>query len=412
MKLRLLVFVFFLHASISAVIAGESQGKRLTSWLAENRLDEVSMDKLQELPWAKSALTKLECKEAASALWTARKQQLKSTRKAEHEARSIELSGLEMPFWFQVFGDPPESGRSLYISMHGGGGAPTAVNNGQYENQKKLYQPAEGVYLVPRAPTDTWNLWHQAHIDEFFDRLITNMIVFEGVDPNKVYLMGYSAGGDGVYQLAPRMADRFAAASMMAGHPNEAKADGLRNLPFALFMGAKDGAYSRNRIAAEREKRFADLQQKDPKGYTHSVSIFEGMGHWMQRKDAVALPWMAKFERRQFPDRIVWYQDDVVHSQAYWLRTSSPVKAGDTVVAVRDGNTFQVESSSVNQLTILLNDEFADLDQPVTVNVAGQQEFQGTAIRTIGTLVRSLLERSDPQMLFSAEVNIDIGANR
>ena len=40
-------------------------------------------------------------------------------------------------------------------------------------------------------------------------------IVFEDVDPNRVYLLGYSAGGDGVYQLAPRMADRFAAASMM-----------------------------------------------------------------------------------------------------------------------------------------------------------------------------------------------------
>ena len=38
------------------------------------------------------------------------------------------------------------------------------------------------------------------------DRLIENLVVFEGVDPNRVYLLGYSAGGDGVYQLAPRMA--------------------------------------------------------------------------------------------------------------------------------------------------------------------------------------------------------------
>jgi dienelactone hydrolase len=27
------------------------------------------------------------------------------------------------------------------------------------------------------------------------------------VNPNKVYVMGYSAGGDGVWRLAPRMAD-------------------------------------------------------------------------------------------------------------------------------------------------------------------------------------------------------------
>ncbi|MEM7298333.1 MAG: hypothetical protein AAF391_08720 [Bacteroidota bacterium] len=52
--------------------------------------------------------------------------------------------------------------------------------------------------------------------------------------------MGYSAGGDGVYQLAPRMADSLAAAAMMAGHPNDASPLGLRNIGFTLHMGGKD----------------------------------------------------------------------------------------------------------------------------------------------------------------------------
>jgi poly(3-hydroxybutyrate) depolymerase len=49
--------------------------------------------------------------------------------------------------------------------------------------------------------------------------------------------MGYSAGGDGVFQIAPRMADHWAAAAMMAGHPGDAAALNLRNLPFTIFMG-------------------------------------------------------------------------------------------------------------------------------------------------------------------------------
>lgn len=408
MKLRFLLAVFCLAIPLKVLAADKSPIEQMTSWLAANSLNEASMVNLQSLPWADLALSHQECQEASAALWAARKQLLQETRKAEHQARSINLHGLEMPFWFRVFGERPASGRSLYISMHGGGGAPAAVNDGQYENQKRLYQPAEGVYLVPRAPTDSWNLWHQAHIDQFFDRLITNMIVLEGVDPNKVYLMGYSAGGDGVYQLAPRMADRFAAVAMMAGHPNETRADGLRNLPFALFMGAEDGAYNRNRYAAEWEKLLADLHLRDPGGYTHLVSIYEGMGHWMQRKDAVALPWMAKFERRQFPDRVVWRQDDVVHSRAYWLQTSSPAKAGDQMIAVHNENVFQIESSSAKQLTLLLSDEFVDLDRLVTVKVADQKQLQFRARRTIGSLVRSLLKRDDPQMMFSAEVEVDI----
>ncbi len=166
----------------------------------------------------------------------------------------------------RVFGAAPADGRSLWISMHGGGGAPAQVNDQQWQNQIRLYEPPEGIYIAPRAPTDNWNLWHEGHIDDLFDRLIENCVLLAGVNPDKVYLMGYSAGGDGVYQLAPRMADRFAAASMMAGHPNDASPLGLRNLPFAIFSGAEDAAYRRNKVAAEWAAKLDALAQQDPGG--------------------------------------------------------------------------------------------------------------------------------------------------
>ena len=71
--------------------------------------------------------------------------------------------------------------------------------------------------------------------------MIENFVATRGVNPNRGYLMGYSAGGDGVYQLAPRMADRWAAASMMAGPPNYAKPDNLRHLHLGLYKGGKGG---------------------------------------------------------------------------------------------------------------------------------------------------------------------------
>ena len=80
-------------------------------------------------------------------------------------------------------------------------------------------------------------MWFKPHITPLFDRLIENFVVKHRVNPDKVYVLGYSAGGDGVYQIGPGMADRWAAASMMAGHPNDAKPDNLRNIGFGLFMG-------------------------------------------------------------------------------------------------------------------------------------------------------------------------------
>ena len=340
-------------------------------------------------------------------LWAQHVERVRRERAAEMQAKLLRIGELEMRFDYRVFGDAPAGGRSLWISMHGGGGAPAAVNDQQWENQKGLYKPAEGVYLAPRAPTNTWNLWHEGHIDRFFDRLIEDLVVFEGVDPDRVYLMGYSAGGDGVYQLAPRMADRFAAAAMMAGHPNETQPDGLRNLPFTLHMGAEDGAYDRNRIAGEWQEKLAALEAADPGGYPHWVEIHAGKGHWMDRQDAAALPWMAKFTRERRPQRIVWLQDDVLHDRYYWLKVDAPV-ARSRVVVEREGQVFRiVEAGGYPSLTLRMDEQMVDFGEDVVVvGPDGAELFRGRVAADLEVLRRTLAERGTEAGMWPAELRV------
>ena len=362
---------------------------------------------LSEQPFASVPISKPESEEATKLLWNDHAEWIRKTRTEEMQLRVLTLDTLKMPFTYELFGEKPAGGRSMFISMHGGGGAPTKVNDQQWENQKKLYKLEEGVYVVPRAPTDTWDLWHQGHIDRFFDRLIENLIVLEDVDPNRIYIMGYSAGGDGVYQLAPRMADRFAAASMMAGHPNETSPLGLRNLPFTLHMGEKDSAYNRNEIAGEWEKKLADLQQADSDGYTHLVKIHGGKGHWMDRQDAVALPWMAKFERKTLPTRIVWKQDDVIETRFYWLAVDKKdIRDRAEIVATRDKNKISIESNDADQVSVRLNDDMLDLDVPVLVSSGSSTIYESKVPRTIGTVAKTIAERGDPKAIYSAEIKV------
>ncbi len=353
-------------------------------------------------------LSRAEAEAVARRLWDEHEDMIRRTRRAEHEARLLSLGDHEMKYWYEVHGDAPAEGRSLYISMHGGGGAPAEVNEQQWNNQKRLYTPDEGVYLVPRAPTNTWNMWHQGHVDDFYDRLIENMIVFENVDPDRVYLMGYSAGGDGVYQLAPRMADRFGAAAMMAGHPNETNPAGLRNLPFTLHMGGEDGAYNRNNIARDWKDRLAALRRMDPGGYVHHVEIHEGKGHWMEREDAVAVPWMAGHDRDLRPEAIVWLQDDVVHDRFYWLAVDEPA-ARRRIVVSRKGQVLRIHTAGgAKQLKFRLDDSMLDLDRDVVVRMAGKTLFKGRVPRTTGTIRRTLAERGDPDGIFTAELVVDL----
>ena len=152
------------------------------------------------------------------------------------EKEVFESGDLKLRFKSIIYGEKPADGRSLFISLHGGGGVPAAGNDQQWRNQIRLYKPKEGVYVAPRAPWDAWNLWFQEGIDQLFEMLIQAAVTHWDVNPDKVYLLGYSAGGDGVWRMAPRMADRWAAASLMAGHPGEASQVNLRNTPFMIWM--------------------------------------------------------------------------------------------------------------------------------------------------------------------------------
>ena len=368
----------------------------------ENDSVDVKVEEEIIVELSSQQITEEDAKYFAQFAWAKHVHGVKTERKSSFESKVIKMDDKSMPFWYTRYGDKPFGERSLWISMHGGGGAPAKVNTSQWENQKRLYTLDEGVYVAPRAPTDTWNLWHQKHIDPMFLRLIENMVVFEGVDPNRVYIIGYSAGGDGVYQLAPRMADRLAAAGMMAGHPNETKPDGLRNIGFALHMGGNDAAYDRNKVAAEWGKQLDALQTDDVDGYLHQVVIHEGKGHWMDRQETMALPWMAGFNRNPFPKKIVWVQDDVTHKQFYWLAVEDPQPRTKTVASINE-QSITIETDYVGSLTIYLNDELVDFTLPVSLTVNGKSHGSYDVTRSFRVIKQTL---RDPKDFYTAQISI------
>jgi dienelactone hydrolase len=379
-------------ATWEEAVAVPAELAAVEAWLALS-----AAERKADAPALQAALTREVATRVAGLLAADRTALLAAEREDELEKKSLKLGDKTLRWLEKTFGEAPADGRSLWISMHGGGGAPPQVNDQQWQNQIRLYEPAEGIYIAPRAPTDTWNLWHEGHIDPMFQRLIENHVALRDVNPDKIYLMGYSAGGDGVWQLAPRMADRFAAAAMMAGHPNEAQLLGLRNLPFAIFMGGADAAYDRNKIAAAKSAEMAELQKADPGGYVHLSRIYEGVPHWMNRKDAEGVPWMAKFTRNPWPKKIVWLQDDITHDRFYWLKIpdKAAAKAGQKIVATVDGQTIRLEGDVPAKMELRLSDRLLDLDQEVKVTVNGKDVAAAKVVRNAAAIRQSLDERLD-----------------
>jgi predicted esterase len=382
----------------------------LDEWLA------IPVEKrkpLENLNFSKESLTKTEAENAAKRLFQDKQDLMKVDYEKQWDSRKITFDGKNMPFYYQKFGVEPSDGRSLFISLHGGGQTRSVVNDQQYENQKHLYDQTmstlEGVYLAARAPTNSWNLWHEEHIDDFLNIIIQMAVALENVNPNKVYLLGYSAGGDGVYQLAPRMADRLAAASMMAGHPNESSPLGLKNIPFAIHVGALDDAYDRNIKAQEWKIMLEDLENNAPGTYIHDVQVHDGLGHWMNHEDAVALTWMKKYQRNPIPEKIVWKQDNRHHTSFYWIGVpeASAETSGEIIVEYNtQQNEVNIISNYSNILHIYINDKMLDLDEPITIKYQGKIISQKTFDRSIANIQKTLSIKGDSELSFPSVISV------
>ncbi len=359
------------------------------------------------LSFPERGLSKKAAQTSLATLWSKHKNLLSKERAREINAKKITLDGKTLRYAQKVFGSAPKEGRSLWISLHGGGSAPASVNDQQWQNQIQLYQPKEGYYVAPRAPTDTWNMWFQPHITPLFDRLIENFVVKNRVNPRKVYILGYSAGGDGVYQIGPRMADRWAAASMMAGHPNDAQPDNLRNIGFGLFMGANDSSYNRNGMAEKWKGLLSNLRKADPGGYEHRVRIYPGLGHWMNLRDAESIPWMAKFTRNSWPGKVIWRQDSVNQTRFYWLGVAKSDHANwRRIEATAKGQTISLTAKQTNRITVRLSDALVNLDKELTVKFNGRTKFKGIVDRLKSQLSRSLSERADNASAAVATISV------
>ena len=357
--------------------------------------------------FANKKLSKADSNEAAyiiDSLWLRKSAQELGP---QWQRMTISHDSIKLACACRVFGAAPKDGRSLYISMHGGGHCPKEVNDEQWMNQIYLYEPTEGVYIAPRAPWNTSDLWHRKGLDEMLEDVIRACVVFEGVNPNKVYLMGYSAGGDGVWRLAPRMADKWAAASMMAGHPGESSQINLINTPYMIWMGEHDHYYNRNTLAKEKSQVMDSLSAAHPGKYIHSNNIIEGKGHWMDRVDTAAIGWMAQYRRAPYPKQLVWRQELVTREHFYWLTApADEVEQGKTVIANIDGNDINIAQCDYSKLTIYLNDHLVDLDKKVTIRHNGKKIARVKPRRTIANLHHSLNLRNDRSYAFPCIIEV------
>ncbi|MCL2015925.1 MAG: dienelactone hydrolase family protein [Defluviitaleaceae bacterium] len=356
-------------------------------------------------------------------------------RIAEMENRSIPFGEVNMRFEYFVIGEEPADGFPLYIAMHGGGGAPAAVNDQQWQHMQIYYRNSVnvGIYVAVRGVRDTWDTHFNPESFPMYDRLIENMVLLRNVNPNRVYLMGFSAGGDGVYGITPRMADRFAAVSMSAGHHNWINPINFKHTPIILQCGDSDTAFSRHTATVDFAEQLRDL------GYTFQLNIHVNQGHnfldttmipqqvwedpfaWRDGESseivfvqANPVYFMDQFTRTPLPTALAWHTGTRADMRAvesfYWLRLPHG-ESDATIWASYDtaANTITIttEGDLHAPLEILLNRQMVDFDQPVILVVNGETS-EHTVESSMEVLRETTAERLDFNFQFTAIIEVEI----
>ena len=340
-----------------------------------------------------------------------------------------------MRYTVQVIGDMPENGYPLYIAMHGGGSGDTPeVNDEQWDEMKDYYSAALdcGVYVAVRGVRDTWDTHFNPESYPLYDRLIRYMILTQNVNPNRVYLEGFSAGGDGVYAIANRMTDRFAAANMSSGHPNGISMVNLYNMPIQLQAGEYDDEYDRNRVTAEYGLKL-DALQAEYGGYEHRTLIHYDCGHnyedyepthipvmadvaaWLNDGDRTTVDvdsfppdYMDDFIRDPYPTTIIWdlfTRADTRETETFYYM-SAPYTTNEGMIKVTSAgdNAFAIEAEDVNgEFSIMLNEYMVDFSRPVTF-IINEEETTLNLTPDMAVLAATTEDRGDPWYQFEAMV--------
>ena len=268
---------------------------------------------------------------------------------------------------------------------------------------------ADTGYLVvfPHARGMWWEEGQRQMVRALLDEVMRRF----SVDGNRVFLAGFSNGGTGSLYYGMLWPDRFAAVvPTMAAEVGEV-VDGvfpsaLSTVPVLLVHGTKDpiipaSATMQNRKRLEQAGRTATLE----------VALLDGRSHdiWPGADEGRSLAFLAGRERDPFPRALTVEMADLAYPRRYWVEIVEKDRGIARIEArVATDNTVEIATRHVRRLRLLLRPELLPRTAPLIVRLNSREVFRGEVVEDCRLFARSVAERPDPAMAYSAQIDLDV----
>lgn len=335
--------------------------------------------------------------------------------------------------WFYVVGGGRDKG--LILGLHGGGeGAGSADEpRGTWRLKNCIGAYPQGIRLVH----DTWNT---VHGERFLLTILEIAKVQLQIDPDRVYVAGFSMGGTGSWFMSGRHPDLLAASLPFSGVlmaepksqlPRKQDIVGVqhgllpnvRNLPMHYTIGLEDTNTMPGTYLFVWD-RLQELRAEDPGGYTNIYfESFPKLAHaFPPGEPKKALRFLEQQVRDPFPKTVVWEHATkpfplrtdadqttrIGKPSMYWIGCSNPVDR-QTIRATRSGNTIEIKTThraSREGITIYLNPEMIDTERDVKVIYDGEEVYRAQPEPDLWTIVETLDFNADRRLVFDRRIDL------
>lgn len=143
------------------------------------------------------------------------------------------------------------------------------------------------IVASPQCPiNESWNN------DTWFISLYRELVRKYRIDSDRIYLMGMSLGGSGVWYTARKFPEYFAAIIPICGGGNPRLVCRIKNIPVWVFHGANDRI-----VPPERSKKMVDALKRC--GGKVKLTLLENKGHDLHQvfHDERIYKWLLKHKK-------------------------------------------------------------------------------------------------------------------
>lgn len=324
----------------------------------------------------------------------------------------------------------------LFVGLHGGG-----EDAGSADEARSTWQVKGCAGIYPQGIKLIHDTWNAVHGERFVLSLIELAKAQYDVDPDRVYVGGFSMGGTGSWFLAGRHPDLFAGAAPYSGvlmaspqsqlaTKEEVRAiqhglvPNVRNLAMHYTIGLDDPRTMPGTYLFVADV-LASLRAKDPEGYAkiHFQAVPDLVHEFPKGEPARGLEFLLNERRERFPSKLVWeYTRDpspspeanepaarIQKTLFYWLGCRDP-RDFQTIRAARTGNTITLEVSQtkdgVKGITLFLNPSMIDPAADVVVKSGEVELYRGKPAPDVWTVLETFDDKLDRTLVFDRRIEL------